>query len=66
MSAVTVPEEKLAELQRKAKLVDELLYVLEQTRIDVFYYSNSAYACDADFNKTLVAIDKAIAKAKGE
>ena len=30
MSAVTVPEDKLLELQRKAKLVDELAYVLEE------------------------------------
>ena len=29
MSAVTVPEDKLAELQRKAKLVDELVGMLE-------------------------------------
>ena len=54
MSAVTIPADKLAELQRKAKLVDELLYILEQTRIDVFYYGY-------DFNITLKAIDKAIA-----
>ena len=59
-NAVTVPEDKLLELQHKAKLVDELVYVLEQTRIDVFYYGNS------DFDKTLKAIDIAIAKAKGE
>ena len=59
MSEVTVPEDELAELQRKAKLVDELLYILEQTRFDVFYYG-------ADFNKMLKAIDKAIGVAKGE
>ena len=29
MSAVTVPADKLAELQRKAKLVDELVEALE-------------------------------------
>ena len=59
-NAVTVPEDKLIELQHKAKLVDELLLELEQARIDIFYYGNS------DFNKTIKNIDKAIAKAKGE
>ena len=39
MSAVTVPEDKLAELQRKARLVDELLYVLE----DVNEFLNFAW-----------------------
>ena len=34
-NAVTVPADKLAELQRKAKLVDELLDVLESLIFDV-------------------------------
>lgn len=61
MSAVTVPADKLAELQRKAKLVDELLLELERTRIDIYYHYGNH-----DFNKTIEYIDKAIAKAKGE
>ena len=55
MSAVTVPEGKLAELQRKAKLVDELLEALENM-IDINDRHQEAWSGAKD----------AIAKAKGE
>ena len=66
MSAVTVPEDKLAELQRKAKLVDELL----ETLGDVSDFLNFAW-CRIEMNdysftlledvigKTQTAISKA-------
>ena len=49
--------EKLQEVER---LINELLLELERTRSDMLYYGFS------DFNKTIEAIDKAIANAKGE
>ena len=55
-NAVTVPADKLAELQRKAKLADELLLILMKARDDIQYYAD----------KTVENIDAAIAKAKGE
>ena len=55
-NAVTVPADKLAELQRKAELSDKLLSILMKARDDVQYYAD----------KTVENIDKAIAKAKGE
>ena len=60
MSAVTIPADKLAELQRKAKLVDELLVALKCARVDIWFYG------EPDLNKTIEDIDKAIAKAKEE
>ena len=55
MSSVIVPEDKLAELQRKAKLVDELVKELSFLR-DVL--NNNGYAT--------THTDSVIAKAKGE
>ena len=55
MSAVTVPEDALIELQRKAKLVDELVKELSFLR-DVM--NNNGYAT--------THTDSVIAKAKGE
>ena len=54
-NAVTVPADKLAELQRKAKLVDELLEALENM-IDINDRHQEAWNEAKD----------AIAKAKGE
>ena len=54
-NAVTVPADKLAELQRKAKLVDELVKELSFLR-DVM--NNNGYAT--------THTDSVIAKAKGE
>ena len=56
MSTVTIPADKLAELQRKAELSDKLLLILMKARDDVQYYAD----------KTVENIDEAIAKAKGE
>ena len=53
---VTVPEDKLAELQRKAKLVDELVDFLKDLQIDLNHYG---YGAQIDEQ-----IDMAIAKAK--
>ena len=36
-NSVTIPADKLAELQRKAKLVDELLEALKCARVDIWF-----------------------------
>ena len=59
-NSVTVPADKLAELQRKAGMVDELLVALKCARVDIWFYG------EPDLNKTIEDIDKAIAKAKEE
>ena len=56
MNAVTVPADKLAELHRKAKLVDELVDFLKDLQIDLNHYG---YGAQIDEQ-----IDMAIAKAK--
>ena len=62
--AVTVPEDKLIELLRKAKLVDELVEALENlfTRVDQDYdvIKGDWWSDERD------AARKAIAKAKGQ
>ena len=67
--AVTVPEDKLLELQRKAKLVDELVDVLE----DVSEFLNYAWRDIEmnDYSFTLLEdvigkVQRQIAKAKEE
>lgn len=61
MSAVTVPENKLAELQRKAKLVDELVEVLAE--VDEALYG--VRAIEIPFMLP-TRVREAIAKVKGE
>ena len=56
IEATKVALDKLAELQRKAKLADELLLILLKARDDIRYYVDD----------TVETIDIAIAKAKGE
>ena len=59
MSAVTVPEDKLIELQRKAKLVDELVKVLEEV--------DEALYCASEWIVPIMLptrVKEAIAKAK--
>ena len=68
-NAVTVPADKLAELQRKAGMVDELVYVLE----DVSEFLNFAWR-DIEMNdysftlleEVICKVQRQIAKAKGE
>ena len=60
-NAVTVPADKLAELQRKAKLVDELLEVLEGASEVIDYID--------EWNVPIrlsTRIKEVIAKTKGE
>ena len=60
-NAVTVPADKLAELQRKAKLVDELVKVLEEV--------DEALYCASEWIVPIMLptrVKEAIAKAKGE
>ena len=69
MSAVTVPEDKLAELQRKAKLVDELLEALEN--VDEFLNFAWRDIEMNDYSFTLLEdvigkVQRQITKAKGE
>ena len=68
-NAVTVPEDKLAELQRKAKLVDELLEALEN--VDEFLNFAWRDIEMNDYSFTLLEdvigkVQRQITKAKGE
>ena len=61
MNAVTIPADKLAELQRKAKLVDELVEVLEGASEVIDYID--------EWNVPIrlsTRIKEVIAKTKGE
>ena len=60
-NAITVPEDKLAELQRKAKLVDDLVKVLEEV--------DEALYCASEWIVPIMLptrVKEAIAKAKGQ
>ena len=60
-NAITVPEDKLAELQRKAKLVDDLVKVLEEV--------DEALYCASEWIVPIMLptrVKEAIAKAKGK
>ena len=71
MSAVTVPANKLAELQRKAKLVDELVEAVTLMLLDTNgneWIASNVPDYDWDIRRTKgknLAL-AAIAKAKGE
>ena len=61
MNAVTVPAEKLAELQRKAGMVDELVEVLEEV--------DEALYCASEWEVPIMLptrVKEIIAKAKEE
>ena len=63
-NAVTVPADKLAELQRKAKLVDELVEALEDILSIVDIHSRSTNNNFAWAEKHFARL--VLAKAKGE
>ena len=67
--AVTVPDDKLAELQRKAKLVDELVDVLEDVHdfLSVAWSSIEMDDCSyTSLEDVIGKVQRQIAKAKGE
>ena len=67
MSAVTVPEDKLAELQRKAGMVDELVYVLEEVNEFLNFAWRDIEMNDYSFTlleEVICKVQRQIAKAK--
>ena len=67
MSAVTVPADKLAELQRKAGMVDELVYVLEEVNEFLNFAWRDIEMNDYSFTlleEVICKVQRQIAKAK--
>ena len=68
-NAVTVPADKLAELQRKAGMVDELVYVLEDVSEFLDFAWRDIQMNDYSFTlleEVICKVQRQIAKAKGE
>ena len=66
MSTVTVPENKLAELQIKASQRDELLEALEELYFESCYGEEASETAIKEIMARVDNIKQAIAKAKGE
>ena len=68
-NTVTVPADKLAELQRKAGMVDELVYVLEEVNEFLNFAWRDIEMNDYSFTlleEVICKVQRQIAKAKGE